>query len=167
MSISPTGANEGNKAIENSANTTPETRTLPKYKWHWHVLFVHFPISAFLGSFGFMVLHLITQTDCFELSTFVALILGAVVMIPTTVTGWTTWKKSYKGYRSKIFLSKIRISFAMIAISVALVLYRAIFVTEVIDLHHEIWHVSFYVGGTLLFIGAVAEGYFGGRLNHR
>ncbi len=54
----------------------------------------------------------------------------------------------------------------MIAISVGLVIYRAIFVTEVIDLRHEIWHVSFYIGGALLFIGAVAEGYFGGRLIH-
>jgi hypothetical protein len=138
-----------------------------KYKWHWHVLLIHFPISAFLGSFAFMVLHLITQTSCFELSAFVALIIGAFVMIPTTISGWTTWKKSYKGYRSKIFLSKIRISFTMIAISVALIVYRAIFVTDVIDPRHEIWHVLFYIGGTLLFLGAVAEGYFGGRLNHR
>jgi len=138
--LSPASENGGEGANKSQSNTKIRDvgQAKYKYKWHWHILFVHFPISAFLGSFGFMVLHLITQTDCFELSTFVALILGAVVMIPTTVTGWTTWKKSYKGYRSKIFLSKIRISFAMIAISVALVLYRAIFVTEVIDLHHEI-----------------------------
>ncbi len=66
------------------------------------------PNLSFMGSFGFIILRLITQTECFELSTFVALIAGAALMIPTTITGWTTWKKSYKGYRSKIFLHKIR-----------------------------------------------------------
>jgi hypothetical protein len=138
-----------------------------KYTWHWHVLLVHFPTSAFLGSFVFMMLHLITMTTCFELAAFVSLILGALVMIPTTISGWITWKRKYKGIKGKIFLSKIRISFAMIAVSIALIAYRSTFVTEDLDVLHNAWHFLFYVGGTLLFVGAVAEGYFGGRLNHR
>lgn len=169
MSIFPPGGNEEKKTNDTRLNTVagPGAQVAKKYKMHWHVLLVHFPISAFLGSFGFIILHLITQTSCFELSAFIALSAGTVVMIPTTITGWTTWKKNYKGYRSKIFLSKIRISFAMIAVSIIMIIYRSIFVTEVIDFRHQMWHVLFYIGGTLLFVGAVAEGYFGGRLNHR
>ncbi len=138
-----------------------------EYKWHWHVLLVHFPTSAFLGSFVFMVLHLVTMTTCFELSAFVSLILGALVMIPTTISGWITWKRKYKGIKGKIFLNKIRISFSMIVVSIGMVIYRSTFVTEDLDVLHNAWHFLFYVGGTLLFVGAVAEGYFGGRLNHR
>ena len=167
--VSPVGGN-GEKGANQSQSGTQvraDGQADYKYKWHWHVLFVHFPISAFLGSFTFMVLHLITQTSCFELSAFMALIAGAFVMIPTTISGWITWKKKYKGTKGKIFLNKIRISFAMIVVSIGMVIYRSTFVTEDLDVLHNAWHFLFYVGGTLLFVGAVAEGYFGGRLNHR
>ncbi len=39
-------------------------------------------------------------------------------MLPTTATGWVTWKKSYKGAMGKLFLNKIRIAFGMIALSI-------------------------------------------------
>lgn len=142
-------------------------RTAYRYRFHSHVFLVHFPISAFLGSFVFMALHLITQTTCFELSAYVALVAGAVVMIPTTLTGWTTWKRRYQGVRGRIFLMKIRISFAMIGISVFLSIYHGLFIVQSLDILHNLWHFLYFVGVTLLFTGAIAEGYYGGRLNHR
>ena len=134
---------------------------------HWHLILVHFPISAFLGSFGFMVLHMITETDAFELAGYVTLLAGAAVMIPTTISGWFAWKSRYKGYKSNIFLMKIRVSIAMIVVSSVLVLDRTFFVTDAWDVNHEIWHILFFTGTTMLIAGAGAEGYFGGRLNHR
>ncbi len=77
------------------------------YKQHWHVVFTHFPISFFMGSFGFMILHLFTRTSCFELAAYVALIAGAVSMIPTALTGWFTWIGRYKGFKGKVFINKI------------------------------------------------------------
>jgi uncharacterized membrane protein len=147
---------------------TPGTgRSIIKYKLHWHVVFTHFPVSFFVGSFGFMVLHLFTQTSCFELAAYVGLITGAVMMIPTTLTGWFTWKGRYKGLKSKLFTNKIRISFAMIAISFLLVIYRTVFEFEYLDIEHNLWHATYFIGVTLLMVLAIAEGYYGGRLNHR
>jgi hypothetical protein len=168
-SPTPPGESQGKIApdIPKTTASQHENHFQYKYKLHWHVLLVHFPTAAFLGSFAFMVLHLFTQTTCFETSTYIILISGAVVMIPTTISGWITWKKKYKGAKGKIFNNKIRISFAMIAVSIIMVLYRTIFVTDVIDAFHNFWHYLFYAGGALLFLGAVAEGFFGGRLNHR
>jgi uncharacterized membrane protein len=142
-------------------------RTIVKYKFHWHVVFTHFPVSFFVGSFGFMILHLFTQTSCFELAAYIGLIVGAAFMVPTTLTGWFTWKGRYKGLRSKLFMNKVQISFAMIVISFALVIYRSLFQFEVLDILHNLWHVIYFLGVILLTAGAIAEGYYGGRLNHR
>jgi uncharacterized membrane protein len=150
------------------STATPSTgRSIIKYKLHWHVVFTHFPVSFFIGSFGFMILHLFTHTSCFELAAYIGLIVGAVAMIPTTLTGWFTWKGRYKGLKSKLFLNKIRISYAMIAISFAVVIYRSIFQFESLDIAHNLWHAIYFTGVVLLAIGAFAEGYYGGRLNHR
>ena len=114
-------------------------------------------------SAGFIALHLFTETGCFELAGFLSLVAGTVMMIPTTITGWTTWKSKYKGASTSLFRYKIRIAFAMIALSIILLIVRVFLVNT----EHIIWHFVFGIGFLLLFIGAMAEGYYGGRLNHR
>ena len=59
------------------------------------MLLIHFPISLFGVAFGFQILHLFIAPACFELATNVTLLGGAVMMIPTTWTGWFTWKGDY------------------------------------------------------------------------
>jgi len=130
---------------------------------HWHVIFTHFPISFFMVSAGFMALHLFTETECFELAGFLSLAAGTAMMIPTIITGWRTWKSKYKGAGTTLFRYKIRISFAMIALSVILIIARGF----LINTEHHIWHFVFGISFLLLFIGAMTEGYYGGRLNHR
>ncbi len=142
----------------NLANPLPRI----KYKLHWHVLIVHFPISFFTVSAGFMVLHMFTDQDCFELSAFLTLLAGAAVMAPTIFTGWKSWKKNYKGAATKIFLYKIRISFIILAISLILVLLRSLLLPG----EHSLWHWTYALGFVALFVGSVAEGFYGGRLNH-
>ncbi len=145
------------------STSTPLHRIVARYNLHWHVIFTHFPISFFMVSAGFMILHLFTDTECFELAGFVSLIAGTVVMIPTTISGWITWKSKYKGASTSLFRYKIRIAFAMIALSIILVIVRGFLVNT----EHTIWHFVFGIVFLLLFIGAMAEGYYGGRLNHR
>ncbi len=139
------------------------SRASTGYKIHWHVLLVHFPISFFTVSAGFMILHMFTNVECFELSGYLTLLAGAIAMVPTTFTGWSSWKKSYKGARTRIFLYKIRISFAMLALSLLLIVLRNVFLPGL----HSIWHWVYGVGFALLFLGAMSEGFYGGRLNHR
>jgi uncharacterized membrane protein len=151
--------------MSETASTTGKSVT--KYKLHWHVLFTHFPVAFFIGSLGFMLLHLFTRTSCFELAGYVALIAGAISMVPTTLTGWYTWKGRYQGLKGKLFLNKIRISFTMLTISFVLVIYRAIDQFVLLDIAHNVWHALYFIGVILLTAGSIAEGYYGGRLNHR
>jgi hypothetical protein len=130
---------------------------------HWHVVLTHFPISFFMVSAGFMGLHLFTSAECFEMASFLSLVAGAVMMIPTTLSGWWTWKTKFRGAGTALFKIKINMSFAMLALSLALVWTRGL----LMDLEHTMWHVVFWAGFLLLFAGALAEGFFGGQLNHR
>lgn len=147
--------------------STPSGRPVLKFRIHWHVLLIHFPISFFVVSFGFMLLHLFTFTPCFEMASTVTLIAGAVMMVPATLTGWYTWKSRYRGVRGMLFQRKIPISFAMIAISIILATWRTVSFGIFEDILHPIWHGVYFGGTTLLLLGAMAEGYYGGRLNHR
>ena len=153
--------------MDNSSGREETSGKIPvKYKQHWHIVFTHFPISFFIVSFGFMLLHFFTAHNCYSLAAYVTLIAGAVAMIPTTLTGWFTWKDRYKGNKGKLFLIKIRFSFGMIAVSTFLVIYRTVFTFQYVDILHNIWHTIYFTGILFLLIGALAEGHFGGRLNH-
>jgi len=138
-------------------------QTRLRYKIHWHVLFTHFPVSFFLLSTGFMILHLFTRRDCYEIAAFLCLLAGALVLIPTTFSGWRTWKGRYKGMRGKMFLYKIRVAFAMLGLSFALVLARLLFPPPL----HVVWLWLYAAGIASLLGGAMIEGFYGGRLNHR
>jgi hypothetical protein len=135
-----------------------------KYEQHWHVVFTHFPVSFFLGSALFMILHLVSYAnrDAYELASFVLLVAGMVVMWPTTLTGWNTWKKHYHGAHAKIFIYKIRTAYAMIALSVLLVVWRFVLPPP----KDTAWFYAYAIGIFLLFVGTVIEGFYGGRLNH-
>ena len=114
-------------------------------------------------SAAFMIVHVFTLRDCFESSGFVTLVAGTIMMLPTTLSGWLTWKRRYRGARVAIFLNKARISYGMIVLGAFMIAWRSSFPAQ----EHTIWHYLFASGITLLFLGAVVEGYFGERLNHR
>ena len=134
------------------------------YEQHWHAELVHFPVSFFVGSALFMVLHLLSSSnrDAYELASFVMLVSGAVVTLPATLTGWLSWRKYYRGARTKLFLYKIRTAFAMVLLSITLVVWHVIWPPP----RDTAWLYAYAVGIFLLFLGTVIEGYYGGRLNH-
>jgi hypothetical protein len=101
------------------------------------------------------------------MAAYVSLITGAVFLLPTTLTGWNTWKRRYRGVKGKIFLNKIRISFGMISLSIILVVYQTFFPFTILGVWHRLGHFLYFTGVTLLMLGAAAEGYYGGRLHHR
>jgi uncharacterized membrane protein len=138
-------------------------QTKLKYKIHWHVLFTHFPVSFFALSSGFMILHLFTYQHCFELAAFVSLLAGALILIPTAVSGWSTWKGRYKGMRGRMFLYKIRVAFGMLTLSLLLILTRLVFPPPL----DTAWIYIYAAGILSLLAGAMVEGFYGGRLNHR
>ena len=137
------------------------------YKIHWHLLLVHFPISLFGVAFLFQVLHLIFSPDAFTLASTVVILSGSVVMIPTTISGWFTWKHKYKGASTFVFRRKIITSFAMLVVSVALTIWRFLAYSIFTDEPYGYAHAVFLVGSLLLIFGSVIEGYYGGKLTHR
>lgn len=137
------------------------------YQVHWHVFIIHFPISFYVAAFGFQILHLFTRPVCFEAATNVALMAGTVVMIPATWSGWRTWKARYQGAHSLIFQRKITIAFIMLGLSLILSVWRVGFEAFFENDHTNMSHWVYLLGNVLLMIGASAEGYYGGRLNHR
>ena len=145
------------------SDTGKAGRTRLRYKIHWHVLFTHFPVAFFMLSSGFMILHLFTHRYCFELAAFLSLLAGGGVLIPTAASGWLTWKGRYRGMRGKMFLYKIRVALGMIGLSFALLLTWLIFPPQL----HIVWLWIYLAGMLLLLAGAMIEGFYGGRLNHR
>jgi uncharacterized membrane protein len=136
-------------------------------RFHWHVYLTHFPISLFGAAFGFQILHLFMAPACFELATNVALIGGTVVLLPTIVSGWSEWKVHYHGAKGLIFKRKIMTAFGMAALSLPLIVWRIAALGLFQEARQSPAHWLYLAGNTLLILGAVVEGYYGGRLNHR
>jgi uncharacterized membrane protein len=149
-------------------NATPQPGgALPKRRIHWHVVLTHFPISLFGTAIGFQILHLFLAPACFELATNVALMGGAAMLLPTLATGWSEWKIHYHGAKGIIFRRKIITAFGMAALSLPLVVWRIAALGLFEEAPDSPEHWIFLAGNMLLFLGAVLEGYYGGRLNHR
>lgn len=155
---------------EPEAQSEPGTgsvkRAAPLGRVHWHVALTHFPISLFGTAFLFQVLHFFMFTKPFELATTVCILMGAASMIPAALSGWVTWKRHYHGAKSRLFRRKIGIAFGMLGISIPLGAWRVVLYylgnqAEGID------HYAFFFFTMLLIVGAAAEGFLGGRLNHR
>lgn len=147
--------------------STQSGQAMPKYKMHWHVVLTHFPISFYLVAFTFMLIYLFTSNSCFEMTSVISLLAGLVMMIPATITGWYTWKNKYKGFSGMLFKRKIITSFVMIGISFILVVGQVANSGFFEYSASAIWHGAYFVGTTLLMIGAGIEGFYGGRLNHK
>lgn len=136
------------------------------YKMHWHVLLTHFPLSLFGVAFLFQVLHLFVFPECFELATNIMLVFGTISLVPTTMTGFHTWKQSYNSSRVPLFRKKIAIAAALLAISSSLTIWRITYIGTLQIPNSGLVH-WFYLGGiAILIIGSGAEGYYGGQLNH-
>lgn len=113
------------------------------------------------------MLHLFMFPECFEVASNVALIAATIMLIPTILTGWRSWKSVYRGTRNQIFRRKISIAFIMLALSIPLTIWRVIFLDAFKEVPFSLWHWIYFAGNTLLILGAVGEGLYGARLHHR
>jgi len=135
---------------------------------HWHVIATHFPLSLFAAAFGFQVLHLFASPACFDLASNIMLLAGLAVMLPTTLTGWLTWKSKYKGAWVPLFRKKIMIACGIILFSAALISWRLAAYGITADIPDDNYtHWIFLVATALPPFAAMFEGMLGGRLNHR
>jgi uncharacterized membrane protein len=138
-----------------------------RYKIHYHALLTHFPISFFVCAFTFQILHLFWAPICFELATNVTLLMGTIMMIPTTLTGWQTWKRNYRGAQVPLFQRKIFLAFILLGISIPLTIWREVYLGIFVEVPFGPSHWLYLAGNAILIAGAAAEGFYGGQLNHR
>lgn len=136
-------------------------------KMHWHVMLTHFPVGAFTGAFLFMTLHVITRDDCHAQGASVSLLAGLSMLVPTTATGWITWRHKYKRSKIRLFRIKIWTSIAMLLVCAALVAYQTIHPFALLDVSRRWEHALYFLGVASLMLGSFVEGFWGGRLNHR
>jgi hypothetical protein len=136
------------------------------YKFHWHVLFTHFPVSFLMVAFGFHLLDILFAPPRFGLATDIVFIAAMGVMAPAALTGWHTWKTAYKGAKIMLFQRKIAFGWAMFAIGLPLAAWRTVYLINGID-DQGPSHWLYLLGNGALIGGAIVEGYYGGRLSHR
>lgn len=159
---------DGGRNLDEPVNAVLPPSVAPtRRKIHWHVLLTHFPISLFGTAFGFQILHLVMAPTCFELATNVTLLGGTALLVPTIWTGWSEWKGRYHGAKGLIFKRKITVAFVMAALSLPLVLWRIIALGLFEEVPRSPEHWIYLAGNTILILGAILEGYYGGRLTHR
>jgi len=138
-----------------------------RFHLHWHVFLTHFPLSLISITFAFQVLHLFAYPECFELSSNILLVAGVASLVPTTWTGYHTWKHQYKAARASIFRKKIIIAVVLLMIGIPLCAWRIIYIGSSPQAVRPSIHWTYFLGTMLMIVGAILEGYFGGRLTHR
>jgi uncharacterized membrane protein len=138
----------------------------PGYQIHWHVFLTHFPLSFISVALLFQLFHLNAYPECFELASTVTLVLGVVALVPTTATGYFTWKTQYHAAHVPIFRRKVMISLALLSVGLPLCVWRILIGKSTESTLPQI-HWPYFFGTALMCIGAILEGYYGGRLSHR
>ena len=138
-----------------------------RFHLHWHVFLTHFPLSLISTAFAFQVLHLFAYPECFELASNVLLVAGVISLVPTTWTGYHTWKHHYHAARASIFRQKIMIAVVLLMIGIPLSVWRILYIGSSPQAVLPGIHWPYFLGTVLMLVGAMLEGYFGGRLTHR
>lgn len=130
-------------------------------KYHFHPIFVHYPMGIlYFGAF-MLLLWLITGEKSFETASFYALITGTAAIFPTALSGLFSWYINYEKTLTKIFKNKIVYSIILIVITCSISLIRLI---EGAGLYETIY-CYIYVTGYFLSIPVMTfVAYNGGRI---
>jgi uncharacterized membrane protein len=140
-------------------------KQLLSYEIRWHVLLVHFPVSLFATAFGFQLLHLFVASSCFTLASNVVMLAATTIMVPTAISGWSSWKRNYKSAKTTLFKRKITTAFIILGVGILLTGWRLIFFgfnqENSTAVHWIFWTVSLF-----LVLASIVEGYYGGKLHH-
>ena len=146
--------------------TKPAGSVRQIYKFHWHILFTHFPVPLLTVAFGFQAADIIFDTPGFDLSTDLVFVSAVLILFPVVFTGWRTWKKSYKAAKIMLFQRKIATSWVMLAVGIPEAVWRVfMMVNEIKDT--VFYDMIYFLGIAVLVAGSIVEGYYGSRLNHR
>jgi len=127
-----------------------------------HAVSAHFP-NALLPTLGlFLLLYFVSGNSSFELSSYYLLLITALVVPATFVTGLLDWKKHYGGKSATIFRNKILLGLLLLVLGTVSVLLRWL-VPDVLSAGG--WLTWLYCGLLLtMLICVTLLGHYGGML---
>lgn len=131
---------------------------------HLHQLTVHFSISYSIGVSLMSLMYVLTDNLSFELSSYYLLIMAFLAAPVAGLTGLFSWKVTYEGRMSRIFLRKTIFTIALNVIVTVLFLWR----TADPDILISGTYFSYLYLVLLASLTPIALilGYYGGRIVH-
>lgn len=134
-------------------------------KHHVHPVSVHIPNGVLPISFVFLLLAAISGSDALRIAACCNMIFVVLTMPLVLFTGYVEWKKRYKGFLSKRFLTKIVCAAIVAATSFVVAIWL---LAEPDVLSAESGHRFVFLLTNLIMLGAAATaGFIGGKLVFR
>ncbi len=93
---------------------------------HPHPILVHFPISYSIGVSLLSLLYVFTGQNPFEIGAYYMLFLGFLSTPFAGLSGFSSWKISYQGKITKIFVRKIIFTVVLIAVITTCFVWRTL-----------------------------------------
>ncbi|MFQ6117156.1 MAG: DUF2231 domain-containing protein [Candidatus Bipolaricaulia bacterium] len=134
-------------------------------EYHWHPPSVHFHNALFPLAALLIIIYLPTHEGSLEKAAFYVLGFAVLLLLGSILAGFFDWRTKYKAARTKLFQSKIRLSFVLLGLGLVLLIWRgtAPGLMEVGPINRGL-----YTAGLLLATGLVVRiGYLGGKLIFR
>ncbi len=132
---------------------------------HVHPVSVHIPNGVLPISFIFLLLAAVFGSDTLRIAACCNMIFVVLSMPLVLFTGYVEWKKRYKGFLSKRFLTKILCAAIVAATSLLVAVWLLV---EPDVLSAESGHRFMFLVTNLIMLGAAATaGFIGGKLVFR
>ena len=134
-------------------------------KHHVHPVSVHIPNGVLPVSFVFLLLAAVSGSDALRIAACCNMIFVVLSMPLVLFTGYVEWKKRYKGFVSRRFLTKIVCAAIVAATSFVVAVWL---LAEPDVLTAESGHRLVFLLTNLIMLGAAATaGFIGGKLVFR
>jgi predicted heme/steroid binding protein/uncharacterized membrane protein len=91
----------------------------PFLRRHPHPSIVHFPVAFMISTALFFIIYLATNNPSFKDTSFNCLWAGIILTLPAMLSGYFTWWLNYNAKPITAIKLKIRLSFVMLAFSIA------------------------------------------------
>jgi len=134
-------------------------------QYHWHPPSVHFHSALFPIAALLVIIYLPTREGSLEKAVFYLLGFAVLLLLGSILAGLFDWRTKYKSARTKVFQSKIRLSFVLLGLGLALLIWRgtAPRLMEASTISQGLYTAGLVVATMLV----VRIGYLGGKLIFR
>lgn len=135
----------------------------PFFRRHPHPAMVHFPLGLLMVSPFLEIASLITHSSATEWAAYLTLLIGAISIIGSILTGYLTWIFNYEASDSSIIKSKRHMALFALALAVSACYIRTFVIQDPTTISDP--YVFLYLLNVIALSVAVGyTGFLGGRL---